>query len=52
MVFYVNTALFLVLGVFAIEDGAPLHLWVGLVQRIVVAVWFIWTRPTKRIASQ
>jgi hypothetical membrane protein len=32
--------LFLVLGRFAIDDGAPLHLWAGLIQRIVCGVWF------------
>jgi cytochrome b len=34
--------LFLVLGFFAIEDGAPLHRWTGLIQRVLVAVWFVW----------
>jgi hypothetical membrane protein len=34
--------LFLVLGFFAIEDGAPLHRWIGLIQRVLVAVWFVW----------
>lgn len=34
--------LFLVLGVFAIEDSAPLHRWTGLIQRVLVAVWFVW----------
>jgi hypothetical membrane protein len=32
--------LFIVLGGFAINDGAPLHNWAGLLQRVVVAVWF------------
>ena len=32
--------LFVVLGRFAIDDGAPLHPWAGLVQRVVCAVWF------------
>lgn len=32
--------LFVVLGRFAIDDGAPLHPWAGLIQRIVCAVWF------------
>lgn len=35
--------LFLVLGLFAIEDTAPLHDWTGLVQRVLLAVWFAWT---------
>lgn len=34
--------LFLALGLFAIDDGAPLHSWVGLIQRVLVAVWFAW----------
>jgi hypothetical protein len=34
--------LFLVLGLFAIEDTAPLHRWTGLIQRCLVAVWFVW----------
>ena len=34
--------LFLVLGFFAIDDRAPLHRWVGLIQRALVAVWFVW----------
>ena len=34
--------LFSLLGLFAIDDGAPLHPWVGLVQRVLVAVWFVW----------
>lgn len=34
--------LFLVLGFFAIEDSAPLHRWTGLIQRVLVAVWFVW----------
>jgi hypothetical membrane protein len=32
--------LFIVLGGFAIADDAPLHPWAGLLQRVVVAVWF------------
>lgn len=35
--------LFVVLGAFAIEDGAPLHPWVGLLQRVIVLVWFTCT---------
>jgi hypothetical protein len=34
--------LFLVLGFFAIESSAPLHRWLGLIQRVLVAVWFVW----------
>ena len=32
--------LFIVVGFFAIDDGAPLHPWAGLLQRILCAVWF------------
>jgi hypothetical membrane protein len=35
--------LFMVLGAFAIEDGAPLHPWAGLLQRFVVLLWFACT---------
>jgi len=35
--------LFVVLGAFAIEDGTPLHPWAGLLQRVVVFVWFACT---------
>ena len=34
--------LFLILGVFAIQASAPLHRWVGLIQRVLVAVWLAW----------
>lgn len=32
--------LFIVVGAFAIDEGAPLHEWTGLVQRVLVMVWF------------
>ena len=32
--------LFVVVGFFAIDDGAPLHAWAGLLQRVLCAVWF------------
>ena len=32
--------LFITIGVFAIGDATPLHQWVGLLQRILCAVWF------------
>ena len=32
--------LFVMVGFFAIEDGAPLHSWAGLLQRVLCAVWF------------
>jgi hypothetical membrane protein len=35
--------LFVVLGAFAIQDGAPLHPWAGLLQRVVVLLWFACT---------
>ena len=35
--------LFVIVGFFAVDDGAPLHEWAGLIQRILVAVWLAWT---------
>jgi hypothetical membrane protein len=35
--------LFVMLGLFAIDDGAPLYPWAGLLQRILCAVWFTCT---------
>jgi hypothetical membrane protein len=32
--------LFVVVGFFAIDDGAPLHPWAGLLQRLLCAAWF------------
>lgn len=32
--------LFVAVGFFAIDDGAPLHAWAGLIQRILCVVWF------------
>ena len=32
--------LFVAVGFFAIDDGAPLHPWAGLLQRVLCAVWF------------
>lgn len=32
--------LFVAVGFFAIDDGAPLHAWAGLLQRLLCAVWF------------
>jgi Protein of unknown function (DUF998) len=32
--------LFVTLGLFGVDDGAPLHPWAGLVQRILCAIWF------------
>ena len=36
----VMIVLFVAVGFFAIDEGAPLHEWAGLLQRILVAVWF------------
>jgi hypothetical membrane protein len=35
-------ALFVLVGFFAVDDGAPLHSWTGLLQRVLVAVWCVW----------
>ena len=32
--------LFVVVGGFAIEEGTPFHPWAGLLQRVLVVVWF------------
>ena len=32
--------LFIVVGFFAIEPGAPFHAWTGLIQRVLVVAWF------------
>ena len=32
--------LFAIVGGFAIDEGTPFHRWAGLLQRILVAVWF------------
>jgi hypothetical membrane protein len=32
--------LFVTVGFFAIDDGAPLHPWAGLIQRVLCGVWF------------
>ena len=32
--------LFIIVGGFAIDEGAPFHRWAGLLQRILVVVWF------------
>lgn len=34
--------LFVVVGFFAVDGGAPLHEWTGLIQRVLVVVWFVW----------
>lgn len=33
--------LFIIVGGFALEEGTPFHRWVGLVQRVLVAIWLI-----------
>jgi hypothetical protein len=35
--------LFLAYGIFARVPGAPLYPWGGVVQRVIVAVWFVCT---------
>jgi hypothetical membrane protein len=35
--------LFIVVGGFAIGEGTPLHSWAGLLQRVLVAIWFTCT---------
>jgi hypothetical membrane protein len=37
----VMLALFVVVGGFAIGEGTPLHQWAGLLQRVLVLVWFV-----------
>jgi hypothetical membrane protein len=37
----VMLALFILVGFFSIEEGTPLHPWSGLLQRILVGVWFL-----------
>jgi hypothetical protein len=32
--------LFIALGAFAIGEGTPLHPWAGLLQRVLVCIWF------------
>jgi cytochrome b len=34
--------LFVIVGFFAVDNGAPLHEWTGLIQRVLVAVWLVW----------
>lgn len=34
--------LFVAVGFFAVADGAPLHAWAGLLQRLLCVVWFTW----------
>jgi hypothetical membrane protein len=37
----VMLTLFIVVGAFAIDEGTPLHRWAGLLQRVLVTVWFV-----------
>jgi hypothetical membrane protein len=32
--------LFIVVGFFAVDEGTPFHRWAGLLQRVLVAIWF------------
>ena len=34
-------ALFIVVGFFAVDEGAPFHNWTGLIQRVLAAAWLI-----------
>jgi hypothetical membrane protein len=34
--------LFVTVGFFAVDDGAPFHPWAGLLQRVLCVVWFAW----------
>ena len=36
----VMTLMFVVMGALAVPDDAPLHPWFGLLQRLVLVVWF------------
>jgi hypothetical membrane protein len=48
--------LFVVLGGFAIEEGTPFHRWAGLLQRVLVVVWFacllVMARRVLRLARE
>lgn len=35
-------ALFVTMAFYAIDEGTPLHAWAGVIQRILVVVWFTW----------
>lgn len=41
--------LFVIVGFFAVDDGAPLHEWTGLIQRILAAVWLAWIIKLARV---
>jgi hypothetical membrane protein len=47
--------LFVVLGLFAIDEQAPLHAWAGLLQRVVCVIWFtcmiVLARRALRVAA-
>lgn len=44
--------LFIIVGFFAVEAGTPFHRWAGLLQRVLVAVWFICMMVIARRALQ
>jgi hypothetical membrane protein len=52
----VMLVLFVLVGFFAIDDGAPLHEWAGLLQRVLVAAWFacllVMARRVVRVARE
>jgi hypothetical protein len=37
---FIMLVLFIVVGAFAIDEGTPLHRWAGLLQRVLVMIWF------------
>jgi hypothetical membrane protein len=41
--------LFVIVGFFAVDEGAPLHEWTGLIQRILAAVWLVWIIKLARV---
>jgi hypothetical protein len=48
--------LFIVVGGFAIGEGTPLHNWAGLLQRVLVVIWFtcimVMARRALRLARE
>jgi len=52
----VMLALFIAVGGFAIDEGTPLHRWAGLLQRVLVMVWFacllVMARRTLRVGRE
>ena len=48
--------LFIAVGGFAIDEGTPLHSWAGLLQRVLVVIWFaciiVIARRVRRLARE